>query len=728
MRRVLNQMGNWAPWRRKSSRARTGTARKKTFGLLGVLFSLYVFGILLMFFGSSVGALLEHCSTGSRQLGGLTFRVDSGGLPALCLYVPLVLVSCLLLDLVSPQTARADWAIEWLITLPIPRRALAAGQMLSRVTSLAVFLWLLPCFLALAWWAGHGWNCLWLGPLAALPMVLFYATLVVIGESWMRLGLSPARLRTLQGVLSLCLSMLVLLPGLPSMCRERGRDCWLFLWGRGLPQELIHLPIAYPVLSLTVREPGTALAYWLASLGLALLGLGTGVLVVERWLASGVVSGGSRETGRSGIHQRGWRPRWCGPLPWREFTLLARDRNLLVQTLLTPLVVAGCQMLVNPRILQSALRGLNHLAALAFALACYQLLSSVYQSVSREGQAWWLLCTLPWPLPRLLAVKALWWSLLALVYALVVFGVGLIMQPQVAAGQAVWTVGLLVTGVLLHALIALCLGVSGCDPLAEQPQHRLRLGHLYLFVGLVSLYTAAFYAPSAWQQVQMVFVSSLLCLALWQKMVDKLPYLLDPTPLTGLPLSLADGFIAAQAFFVLQVVFWLLWRAQLSDGLALPAAFGAAGLVTCVAAQWTLRRNGTRELPVWYSASAAPSALAGTLVGLLCAGIAKLYLSLLQLTPTADWAALGAVLLGLLAAPFEEYIFRGLIFGGLRRVCSLPQAVLLSATIFAMLHPPTAVVPVFLLGAANARLVARYRVLWPAIVAHAVYNCIVIGW
>ena len=59
--------------------------------------------------------------------------------------------------------------------------------------------------------------------------------------------------------------------------------------------------------------------------------------------------------------------------------------------------------------------------------------------------------------------------------------------------------------------------------------------------------------------------------------------------------------------------------------------------------------------------------------------------------------------LAVLAAPlFEEFIFRGLIFGGLRRIASPVTAALASAAIFAIVHPPMSVVPVFVLGIAAA--------------------------
>ena len=87
------------------------------------------------------------------------------------------------------------------------------------------------------------------------------------------------------------------------------------------------------------------------------------------------------------------------------------------------------------------------------------------------------------------------------------------------------------------------------------------------------------------------------------------------------------------------------------------------------------------------------------------------------------------LLLAVAAAPiFEEFIFRGLIFGGLRRTLGLAASVLASAAIFALVHPPLAVLPVFGLGVATALIYDRTRLLIGPIAAHAAYNAMVVGY
>ena len=81
-----------------------------------------------------------------------------------------------------------------------------------------------------------------------------------------------------------------------------------------------------------------------------------------------------------------------------------------------------------------------------------------------------------------------------------------------------------------------------------------------------------------------------------------------------------------------------------------------------------------------------------------------------------------------MAAPvFEEAIFRGLVFGGLRRSVRFSYAALASAAIFAVVHPPIAVLPVFALALVAAYVYERTHLLLAPMVTHAVYNAVVVG-
>ncbi|PTT74938.1 CPBP family intramembrane metalloprotease domain-containing protein, partial [Pelomonas sp. HMWF004] len=111
-----------------------------------------------------------------------------------------------------------------------------------------------------------------------------------------------------------------------------------------------------------------------------------------------------------------------------------------------------------------------------------------------------------------------------------------------------------------------------------------------------------------------------------------------------------------------------------------------------------------------------------------------LVLRQLGLEPPAGDAAgpalrLWLAVLCVVAAPvFEEFIFRGLIFGGLRRSLPLWPAAAASAAVFAVVHPPVSIIPVFFLGLCTALAYERGRSLLAPMVVHAVYNAVVVGW
>jgi membrane protease YdiL (CAAX protease family) len=85
--------------------------------------------------------------------------------------------------------------------------------------------------------------------------------------------------------------------------------------------------------------------------------------------------------------------------------------------------------------------------------------------------------------------------------------------------------------------------------------------------------------------------------------------------------------------------------------------------------------------------------------------------------------------LTVLAAPLcEEFIFRGLIFGGLRRSMGALPAMLVSAAVFAIVHPPLSMLPVFVLGLLAAWSYERGQRLLAPMLVHALYNAALVSW
>jgi len=285
--------------------------------------------------------------------------------------------------------------------------------------------------------------------------------------------------------------------------------------------------------------------------------------------------------------------------------------------------------------------------------------------------------------------------------------------------------------------MATALGVFGCDPLEPEIHRRVRPTYMYLYMLLVSLYVYAIYAADISAKAAIVILTALVAMALWQKARDRFDTLLDPSASPPPRVSLADGLIAALLFFVLQGLAALIQMRL--GGTSNPApqmlwiAFCAAGAMTYGLMRLVYWRARTADVPRVLGERVPAALLRGALAGALASLMALAWLHFAPApaappaTRTSELA--GLAIIAIAAAPvFAEFIFRGLIFKGLRRSFGLAAATLASAAIFALVHPVHAMVPVFVMGALAALVYERTKMLAAPMTVHAIYNAVVVGW
>jgi ABC-2 type transport system permease protein len=663
------------------------------------------------------------------------------------LAVSLLALAALLIALAAREIARPEWDLEWLATLPLPMSTLLASRLTERVlTNSAGFLALAPFLSVLAWFCGYRWAAPVLGTAFSGALLVLVATVQTAADTGLRLSLPPHRLRNFHATVSIIALPVLFL----AISMAFPADTFIFSVAAALPQWTRWLPSGLAVQALAATDVGRALAFTAFMLVEIVAVVVAGLWLLARQLRNGVVAVGVREAagrvanGRRTIHAP-WRvSALISPVQRRELLLLARDRTFMVQTLVLPLSIVGMQVLLNvhTNIFVGAVDTPSTLAALAFGLAAYTLMFSAFQTLNAEGQALWILYCVPHSLERVLRQKASLWSAVAIIYPLAVFLIAVMV-----AGGVSWaflaSAAVVLVGVPIFATIAVALGVFGCDPLAQDVRRRVRPTYLYLYMMLVSLYAYAILSGTIWHRAALLILSVLLAIALWQKARDQLAYLLDPSASPPAHVSLSDGLIAALLFFVLQALLALL-EMELGAPHMLTTnmvwiAFCGAGAVTYVGMRLVYWRAHTVGVPrVW--ASGVPRALvcglacgiAAALAGLLYIEIAlalNLFSGLRRasLLSTRD-ATLWLATIAIVAAPiFEEFIFRGLIFGGLRRSFGFMPAALASAAIFAIVHPPPSVVPVFLMGLAAAFAYERTGMLAAPMTVHAIYNAAVLG-
>ena len=744
---------------------RTGTGRKKGVGLLAGLF---LGGMMLFGFGVMAKQSLRnlhHTLVVQAQIdavggadgvseAGEKFRqtfertaVEPVLLRATTGLIALLWVVAVCNDLGTRELARPEWDMEWLVTLPIRMPTLLWARLAERsVTSLFALLSLLPLLLVLAWQqVSPGWLVPLMALAAALPLFALAALLRSVVDIGLRLRLAPARLRNLQALMSV-LGLLGLYLAL-SVGSSQGASLGVSMVSES-PGWLLWTPPGLVVQALYAGTPWQALVLLFAAWAQAGLLLAAGVAWMHRQLRHGLLSGGSREAGTRGpgvarSARGGWQLPLRSPVQRRELLLLARDRNFLVQTLLLPVLIIGSQIVLNggTQALGQLFSGPPALiASIAFGLASYMLMLSAFQTLNTEGAALWLLYTFPRSVGSVLRDKAALWAVIALAYPVGVLLPGALhMAP--GAGWRYLGLGLLaLAGVPLFSVIAVSLAVFASDPLAQERSARVRPGFVYLFMMLSGFYGYGLWAAAWWQSLVILLLVGLLALALWQKANDALPFLLDPVASPPAQPSVADGLIAATAFLVLQLMLSALWRVFQPDrpGAGVLVSFVAAGALTYGLARLVYWRAGVKTLPSLLGRAGQRSAAVreGLLWGAAAAGLGAAYLLALRqllLMPEAGAAVAPALRIGLawpcvLAAPvFEEFIFRGLIFAGLRRSFAWWPSAAASAAVFAVVHPPVSMIPVFFLGLCTAAAYERGRSLMAPMLVHAVYNAVVVG-
>jgi len=188
-----------------------------------------------------------------------------------------------------------------------------------------------------------------------------------------------------------------------------------------------------------------------------------------------------------------------------------------------------------------------------------------------------------------------------------------------------------------------------------------------------------------------------------------------------------------------------------APALTLLLSFVCAGCLVTLVALLVFRRNrvpdlllalGLRRSPERLESGALAIALGvgnGALAGLLALGYLWIARRLPALAGGFEEAqnsvsALDGdarrwmLVVSLLAAPvFEEFIFRGILYRGFRHSVRAPIAVAASALVFALVHPASTALPVFIMAVLAASSYERTGWLATPVIVHMTYNAIVFG-
>jgi membrane protease YdiL (CAAX protease family) len=747
MRRLINLIAAGSQGKKKpGDKTRQGNPGKKSSKIV-----LYLAWPMMLFMFGAISANSVMNLHGALDPPG-SFWVTVEFSAALAVGVAFLLFvlwfASLLVTVGSGELAKSEWDLEWLITLPIRSDTLLWARIAERsIVNPSGAIALIPTCAAIAWFSGYRWSAPLIAVLAAWPLLLLAALARTLIDTGLRLRMRAAQLRNLHAVISV-LSIITMY--LAISIGLKGKSDFMLRIAASLPDWLRYTPMGLTVRAINERTFSDAVLLTLALLAEVAALLWFGLLLLRHQLRNGVVSGGARDAERSPVmpgpesiaeaeSAAVARPRRSvlSAVQRRELALLSRDRNFLVQSLVLPLLIVGGQVVLGTSGVASTMwTNPNVLASVAFGLAAYSLSMSAFQTLNSEGHALWLLYTFPCSIEAVLKDKAKLWGILTLAYPLVLFAIGAFVAPTIG-----WDfLGAILTallGIPIYAFIAVALGVFGSNPLEQQPNQKVKPAYVYLYMTLSGLYIYAIVTPKPVQRLIFMVLSMLLAAALWQKARDQLGYLLDPDASPPPRVSTSDGLIAAMLFFVAQAVAGavIIGRGS-ATGAAVLFAFSIGGAVTYGLMRSVYAKAKTEGVPHILGNDNRP--LLALAAGLAAGAVGVLYLfglDALDLLESARRAAgsysslgLWTLPLALIAAPlFEEFIFRGLIFGGLRRSFGVWPAALASAAVFAIVHPAFSIIPVFIMAMCAALAYERSRSLLAPMIVHAVYNACVIG-
>jgi membrane protease YdiL (CAAX protease family) len=645
--------------------------------------------------------------------------------------------------------ARVGPGLEWLFSFPVrPRALFLARAAAAPIASPLVWVVLMPFYAVVLGCAGLGALGIPLAACAAVYVALWGGGLRVLLETTLRRSLSPIWVSRVQAVL-LTFSLLPLAAGYTVAFSPV--TAGVLDWAARLGDGALYGPLTVPLL----LAAGGQRALGAAALGLGALGLWLAgcVAVAEHMVRDGITTGaGEHSVERGGaLGAVGRRAGLWRGVRLKEWRSLFRDRRTRAQAFFAPVLLFAMQFVLNPALARAITGNPRHAATAAFAVSAFSLTTSAFTALGAEGPALYWLYSFPVELSRSLLDKLWVRGLVSAAFGLLVFVVAWVATPALIVPSLPYAL-LALVGIALYSVIAVGIGTLGTDVLEPEPRRRVRPGGMYLFMLLAALFAHAIYTPSLWTKLVQLVLSALLAYAVWQKLSARLPFLLDPTEAPPPVITVADGVIAALAFFVLQALFVL----PFSDGdnppaLALTIAFVCAGSTVAVLALLSFRKSripdlaralGLRRREGQRSGYASPIGL-GMASGALAALIALGYLWLARRVPglagnleeaqrSLDQldgeARFWMLAVAVLAAPvFEEFIFRGILYRGFRHSVRAPIAALASALVFALVHPAATAVPVFIMALLSATAYERTGWLATPMAAHMTYNAIVFG-
>jgi len=631
--------------------------------------------------------------------------------------------------ILTRQLSRPEPALAWLFEFPVARPVLFMSKLCECLfdASLLLLAMLPGVFLfqrGQGFWESAGWGLAF-----GLLMALGVAALRIAAEVTLLQACPRRRRGTIGGLCAAAgtLLMVVVLYGGGTPALLRG----LLQLADALPDWCYWTP-----LSAGFGAGASSLSgQWLAAAGITAAVCAGSVLLCARLTRYGLEPG--LETARGSVVRNGKMPALPG-LVGKELLMLVRQRTVMVQVLLAPLImVLMLYFQSSGDFAKHALGSAGAIASAIYGICAYMVLIASQVAMNTELRTLWLLLSLPRSLSEALRAKSLIWGATAAGLALVLSGVALVLRPD-SALELLYRVPFILVLVALIADLSVGIRTMGSSVISETTVH-FRQWAQWMPLLLSGMAGMAVHAGDVWMLCVQLVLLGALDVSVWQKLRVELPWLTEPAEDPPPRLYLMHGLLAAFGYFALQGMGMMISiQSGASPAAALPVASALSAGVVALIAFWQLTRRKVKIFPETRAPwrHAVPYALAGW--GAACAfgwawlqGLEQMPWAAEQLQwsraaakslhGTAEWLGLAA--LAVVVAPVsEEFIFRGLVYHGLRRTHGCWWSLLWSSLFFTAVHPPLSSVAVFCLAAVNAWLMERTGRLWLCVAVHAGYN------
>jgi ABC-2 type transport system permease protein len=767
-------------FRKKDPHVRTPTSGKGSSGLGTILLviimlpsTLFYVCIMLDQLHSTFGTYVEEQSlvrsaTGSsspitnqlipkrhvivRRAPAPSSVISGSELRGLTAFMCLMMWICFCGELFLRDLTREDSDLEWISSLPIGSMGVFGYRMVMRTVPREADLVLLAVTSGcMAFNAGWGLKLL---PLTAAVVGLLLGLMGsahAVLEPFLRIWVSPDSRYYLQRMVmvlfSLTLTPLYFFFAVLGSKEYEGVLEPVLRLIREAPEGLLWTPPGLAVSALTASNPISSLRC------LGLMGLYTvaawfaGSLALRLVLARGITTSGLRESRRktgskapSAASVRTPGSRWF-LTPYQAHVIRGVAGRGSFPTRLPVILLLGIAIAKlwpqegMEKLRQLCMDGLGTPARcglLAFFVAPF-LLPQTAILLHRDGPALWLLTTVPRSLESLLAEGCVLTAILA----------GAATAGAALIPLCLWLpLSLEAIGVMLYVIIVAALMsailvylvIPDSNPYSTVDSERMNQTSTALYGWLYQTYWLAVLSEDWWARFVNLVIGFMIFIAAKQRAVDEMPYFLDPVATPPRRITLLHGLIFTQFFFLGQIAVRVMAgngsAAQSAE--AVVGAYMLGGLVSCGLARWSFRKLAVEDAPVYGFKPNRASVAAGIRGAVFAAAVGVLYLRLMLYLGQGRHIiglqgdapmAIGLTFLMVIPDPiFEEYLFRGLVYTGLKHALGFRSAVLLSALTFAVVHPPFSFVPVFALGLCTALAYERTGTLLAPMIVHGLYN------